>query len=169
MGTPFVLRYENLPLKCFFFTWSQSKVISFAHCSEGGGHSAAGKTEQTGGKQCSCENSLQIEMVNKNKAVQEEWGSKHPPSDVNTSGQHHLLCHRCKCSARMHSLCSCLFRRRSCYLKQPPAVEPKRECRLDVQLDTVSPPMLTHISTEVQKENIQIHWPTRLHPFMCWI
>lgn len=86
----------------------QGEFFEAAHSSMSASHSAAGKQRRQE-ENSVCENSLRREMVNENKAVQGDRGSKHRQSYVNTTGQHHLLCHTVdvsvlsKCIQCMHS------------------------------------------------------------------
>ncbi len=47
--------------------------------------------------------------------------------------------------------------------------QPKRECRSYVQPDCESPMLIKYFHGGSVEKYIQIHWPTRCYPFMCWI
>lgn len=152
----------------YFVAWSQSKVISFwpiiLLCQPA---TVQQENRVDRKKWCNCENSLQREMVNENKSSLGRMRVKTPSVRCgHYSGQHHLLCCKCRHSVQIHSFCCWLFQ---CWTWFKSCCAYSKGSMGWMSILLFESPMLINISVDVQKKISIFTDPQGFYPFMYWI
>lgn len=139
----------------------QGNFFPAVHSSTSVSYTAAGRQE---------ENSTAVkivcieEMVNKNKLLRNN-GTENTLRQMNVSGKW--------AQSKIQCFCSCLFKFLDYFLKTVACCS-NHKGNIGWMFSLIkavshTQKYLFFFFVEVQKENIQILWPTRFYPFMCWI
>lgn len=139
----------------------QGSFFPGVHSSISLSYTAAGRQEEN----CTAVKIVCIEeMVNKNKPLRNN-GTENTLRQMNVSGKW--------AQSKIQCFCSCLFKFLDYFLKTVACCS-NHKGNIGWMFSLIkavshTQKYLFFFFVEVQKENIQILWPTRFYPFMCWI